>query len=247
MRKAFERNDLTLALERIGSILALPVDVFLLGGGAMVFRDQKTATKDLDLVFRNAAGCKAFVSAVEKNGFTRAKNLEPAYLKMDAMGVWHDKNGFRLDLFVRTVCGCLEVTPSVVKRAELFGEFGKLKVGLVSNEDVVLFKAVTERPNDVDDIAAIVRTARIDWKVILEECKLQSAKRSWHGLVCNKFNELSEKHGIDAPILREVCRLDRASIVTEAYRRRREAGKSQDIAIKELKKLGFTEKELSAL
>ncbi|MBU1197962.1 hypothetical protein KJ765_05640 [Candidatus Micrarchaeota archaeon] len=247
MRKAFEKRDLTAVLEQIGSVLSKPIEVFLLGGGAMVFRDQKTATKDLDLVFVTDVDCKAFISAIEKIGFKPADGLETAYLKMEAAGIWHDKNGFRFDLFVRVVCGCLELMPSIEKRAEVFGEFGRLKVRTVSNEDVILFKSITERPDDVDDIAAIVRTSKIDWKVILEECQLQSAKRSWHGLVCNKFNELAEKHGIDAPIRREVCRLDRESVVREAFGRRIKSGMDREAALTELRKMGFTKGELSNL
>ncbi len=55
MRKGFAKEQLNETFIRIGAILKKPMDVFLLGGGAMCFRNQKNATKDIDLVFKSRA------------------------------------------------------------------------------------------------------------------------------------------------------------------------------------------------
>jgi len=213
----------------------------------MCFRDQKNATKDLDLVFSSAKSYHEFVRALRELGFKEPPRLERAYEKMEAASIWQDESGFRFDLFVKTVCNALSMSKGMRKRSELLGEFGRLEVRIVSNEDVILFKSVTERPGDADDIAAIARRARIDWRTVLNECIRQSRKRAWYGALCNKLEELKARHGIDIPIRRELERLYKQWLVKKAYENHLKKGLSKKQALAELKKRGFTEKELSQL
>ncbi len=247
MRKAFGKDELEAMFKKIGKMLEKPIEVFLLGGGAMCFRNQKTATKDLDLVFENASTFIAFFATIEKIGFKREKNLESEYEKMMAAGVWKDKEYFRFYLFVKTVCNALELNEGIVKRSEKLGDYGKLTVRMVSNEDVVLFKGITERPSDADDIAAVVVASGFlpeNWDIIFDECKLQSKKRAWYGLLYNKLIEIKEKHGIDAPIIRRLQELDNNILLKEAYELRTGKGLGKADAIKELVKMGFTRKQI---
>ena len=247
MRKAFGKKELKNAFEKIGEKLEKPVEAFLLGGGAMVFRDQKNATKDLDLVFESEEDCKVFSKAAEETGFEKDRGLEAAYRKMMAAGVWRNAGGFCLDLFAKTVCDALELNEKMAERSTVLGEFGRLTVKMVSNEDVILFKGITERPDDANDIAAIVRTAKIDWQTILDECKTQSRKRAWYGLLYDKPVEIEEKHGIDAPIAERLSKLDKHALLKEAYENRVSKGMTRNQALEDLKKQGFTKKELASL
>jgi hypothetical protein len=244
MRKAFGKEELEATFKEIGKKLGKPTEVFLLGGGAMCFRNQKIATKDLDLVFEDAATFKSFFATIEKIGFKREKNLESEYEKMMAAGVWKDNGDFRFDLFVKTVCNALELSERIVGRSENLGEYGNLVVKMVSNEDVILFKGITERLDDVNDIAAIIRTSKIDWDIVFEECKLQSRKRAWYGLLYDKLIEIKEKHGIDAPIIKKLQELDNKVLLKEAYDLRIKKGLSNEEAIRELVKMGFTRKQI---
>ena len=138
---------------------------------------------------------------------------------------------------------CLELTPSVRKRSEKLGEYGKLTVNLLSNEDVILFKGITERVDDVNDIAAIVRSSNIAWDTVLQECTDQSGKRAWFGLLLNKIEEL-KLQGIDIPIERKLIALDKRRLLQEAYQLRLKKMTAKQAAEK-LRELGFTNKELA--
>ena len=141
-------------------------------------------------------------------------------------------------------CHALELTDSIEKRSKLFAGYDHLKIMSVSNEDIVLFKSVTERTDDTNDVASIVGTSKINWQIILDECKQQSKERIWFGSLLNKLAELKEKHGIDAPITAELNKLDKANLLREAYNRRFHAGAERGKAISELKKIGFAKRDL---
>ncbi len=241
------KEELEAAFQKIGATLTTPVEAYLLGGGAMCFRNQKAGTKDLDLIFRNISGFKSFVSAIEKMGFLEAKQIETVYADMMAAGIWKDKADFRMDLFVNTVCRALSLSDNMANRAIHLGDYGKLAVKLVSNEDVILFKGITERPDDTNDIAAILQRADVDWEVVLGECISQSKTASWYGLLYNKFAEIEERHGIDIPIAGQILKFDRQVLVKNAFEARKKKGMRRKDAIADLRKKGFTRKELEGL
>lgn len=244
MRKGFTRTDLEAVFKQIGGTLPRSLTVYLLGGGAMAFRNQKNATKDLDLVFTSERSFRAFCSALPALGFREALKVDRTYEEMKTAGIWDGREGFRLDLFVKTVCGGLTLTPEMASRSTLLGKHGKLEVRLVSNEDVILFKAITERLDDANDIAAIIRASDVDWQAVFEECAAQSSKRQWYGALYNKFKEIEEKFGMAVPITRKLRKLDRAAALTEAFARRVNAGMSRQAATRELLKMGFKKKEV---
>jgi len=244
MTKQFGKDELREMFVGIGEKIVKPLTVYLLGGGAMCFRNQKVATKDLDLIFETTGGCAAFASTLEGLGFERQRLLAKAYREMGAEGVWRDKGDHMLDLFTGKVCGKLEFSEGMKSRAETLGKFGNLSVLMASNEDVVLFKGVTGRENDVGDIVSVIRSAPINWRLVLDECINQSEERVWHGLLFDTLTEIRDKHAIEAPIRRQLLRLDRKALIKEAYARYLGEGLSRKEAFAKLAKLGFTPKEI---
>ncbi|MEW6329299.1 MAG: DUF6036 family nucleotidyltransferase [Candidatus Micrarchaeota archaeon] len=245
MRLGFGREKLLAVFEKIGARLHKRMEVFLLGGGAMCFRDQKNATKDLDLVFETRGDYHEFVKVMDGMDFKKHLKLEREYERLEAASIWQNAKGFRFDLFVKTVCNALSISGSMRKRCELLGRFGKLTVRMVSNEDVILFKGITQRPDDVNDIAAIVRTSKVNWDIILHECVRQSRARPWYGLLYDKLVELKEKHGIDVLVAKQLLKLDRESMIKEAYANLCSSGIGRKETLEMLRKKGFTKKELS--
>jgi hypothetical protein len=244
MTGKFTKGDLEDMFRKIGKRLPKKVEAFLLGGGAMCFRNQKNATKDLDLVFKDLNSFNAFASAIAKLGFAKPKKVETEYKEMEASGIWENRDGFRLDLFVGKVCGALELSERMAARSEPLGTYGNMAVKMASNEDVILFKGITERIDDANDIAAIIRTSSIKWDVVLAECAAQSKARAWYGSLYNKMVELEEMHKITVPIARKLKKLDNAEILREAYATRINSGLSRKAAVDELIKIGFTKKEI---
>ncbi len=209
-RKYFGRQDLQEFFGNAGAELRGRVTVFLFGGGAMAFRDQKNATKDLDLIFASEKSYDAFVLAVEKTGFSKPVKVDIEYNGIKfAGGIWDSPSGLRLDLFVKTVLHKLRLSRSVRSRSELLGKFGKLEVRMLSNEDIVLFKAMTDRSDDLRDIAIIARSGGLnfDWGAVLRECKGQSRNKPFLLYLLEKLDQLKETEGIDAPIMKELEKL----------------------------------------
>ena len=243
-RAGFGREKLESFFAEMGKELHIPVKVYLLGGGAMCFRSQKNATKDLDLVFASAREYNEFIKILPKLGFKAQAAVSPEYMDMDATGIWDEPNGFRLDLFVNKVCGKLSLSKDIISRSELLGVYGKLSVQAVSDTDIVLFKSITERSDDAADIASIVRSSKVDWQAVLNECKMQSKDRPWYGALLNKLYEIKDKHGINAPIAKQVEELYKASLIQHKVSQLQEGGMAKEEIRAELKRRGFTDREI---
>ncbi len=149
---------------------------------------------------------------------------------------------------LRRGCGALRLSPTIEKRSEPFETFGKLDVRLFSNEDIILFKGITEREDDEADMAAIIKQADpIDWNAILEECKSQSeGSRAWFGALHNDLNGLVNR-GIQVPILDELYALDEHVLLQEHYDFKRNEGVPEKEILRELRKEGATPSELKKL
>jgi hypothetical protein len=155
MKRLFDRKYLYAAFQQIGESLQAPVTVYLLGGGAMAFRGQKPGTKDLDLLLENNSQLPQLHKALGRAKFSPVIKLGRTYEDMQVSGgVWDNPDGFRIDLFVEKVVNKLSLTPPMKQRSTLLEKFGNLQVNSVSNEDIVLFKSVTGRPDDTADMAA---------------------------------------------------------------------------------------------
>ncbi len=238
------KEKLRETFQRIGEQLAKPLTVFMFGGGAMAFRGQKQGTKDLDLVFETRSDFEMFADAVEKIGFRKVKFLEKYYEEMSASGIWENEKQFRLDIFIKTVCNALELNSGIEKRSELLEKFEKLTVKMFSNEDLILFKGITDRPADAEDISTIIKSVKIDWTVILQECVLQSKKRPWHGALLTKLAEIEQSGKFVIPITNQLQELADHALLIQFYKDKLEEGNPREEIVKRLKREGATEKEI---
>ncbi len=76
---------------------------------------------------------------------------------------------------------------------------GRPRINLVSPEDTFLFKSVTERAGDLDDMALLAERS-LDWDVILSECVHQSRDVILGAFLAIRLQELDEAKGIVSPI-----------------------------------------------
>ncbi|PIT84918.1 hypothetical protein COU37_00130 [Candidatus Micrarchaeota archaeon CG10_big_fil_rev_8_21_14_0_10_45_29] len=242
-RKAFGKDKLEETFKHLGKSLKHPVKAYLLGGGAMCFRDQKIATKDLDLVFNSQNDFNEFELALKTCGYAESALLEKAYEDMKASGIWQNKEGFRFDLFVKIVCNAISLSQGMLKRSAPLAKYGKLDIWMVSNEDIILFKGITERLDDANDIEAIIQRANIDWNIIFQECTNQSKARAWYGPLYDKLAEM-EKRNIRIPILGQLLKLDNMAIVREAFEEQIRKGMSRKQARAALIGKDFTKEEI---
>ena len=98
-------------------------------------------------------------------------------------------------------------------RARFYRSFGNLDVHLMSPEDIFLFKGITQREADLDDMR-ILAESRVDWKAIEKECLSQKSDH-WAYMLGTKLLELRAKFAIDSPIIKAL--MERADLELLAY------------------------------
>lgn len=207
--KKFGEADLIDALDDIGSKLKKKVQIYLIGGCAMTFLGAKAATKDIDLVVTSSRESDDLIKAMRDSGFEHVNKLTREYQALDATVIMQRPDKMRFDVFARKVCGKLEIDEKMQSRAAFYKTFGNLDVYLMSGEDILLFKGMTERVADLDDMRILVERGT-DWDIIKKECFSQKNSGLWADFLGGKLLDLKEKHGIDSPIIRDL--LDRADM-----------------------------------
>ena len=199
-RRMFTEEDLTRALNEAGSRMR-KTSAYLVGGCAMIFMGRKVATKDVDIVFESTSDAKDFVSSLQHAGFAQIRKHTRAYDALDASAILEDRRGIRFDVFDRRVCRALEVSEGMKARARHYRTFGNLDIFLVSPEDIFLFKGITEREADLEDMRILAET-RLDWDTIERECLSQKGSGRWAYMLGTKLLELRARIGIDSPVIK---------------------------------------------
>lgn len=205
----FEKNSIIQLLEKIGSVLPVRVKVYMIGGGALSLKGLKEATKDIDLVLLSRNALNQIKNSLEKIEYKIDKGLFEEQFYKDAVFVFLDESGSRIDLLIDNVCGMLRLSEDMQKRAAKYKSFGNLDVYLVSNEDILLFKAVTNRSQDLKDIRTLIDATKLDWDVIINECVAQHRKETkWIFWFYEQICRLEEQESFPIPeksIVFKVC------------------------------------------
>ena len=195
-------DSLRRGLEELGNQLETPVDVYLLGGGNLILRDLKDSTKDVDIVVEDSQTFVVIAESLRALGYEEQGDLEAAYNQLDPSIVL-EKEGFpRWDIFVETVAGQLQLTDAMIDRCDQSFEYGNLHVHLLSLTDIFVFKSITEREGDLEDVALIAQQANLDWEGLFEEIKTQDDRtgRFFSFAVLDTLDILEQRHDIVAPI-----------------------------------------------
>ncbi len=252
MDKLHGKDKLLEDLAEIGSKLPRKIRVYLIGGCALSLKDIKAATKDVDAIFTSVKDLGLFEEELVALGYKKELRVEVAYEQLGAYSILRhpDKAGF--DLFHKKVCNMLKLSDSMVKRSSKYGDFDKLELFLLSNEDITLFKSITERPRDIDDIAAIIRSTvaegrTFDWDAIESECEVQAEHLKIEGHLYNRFHELFIKYQIRAPLMSWLRKRGIRNLLRESYKIRVEKGMGHEDIIKEFKMEGFSKSDIRIL
>lgn len=243
--KLYKKEKLLEELQAIGTRLPRAIIVYLIGGCSMSLKDLKAYTKDVDIVFNSMSDLKIFEEGLMELGYERTLKTEVVYEQLGASSILRHPERAGFDLFHMKVCNMLVLSESMVKRATKYGDFGKLTVYLLSNEDIVLFKGITERPKDIEDISVLVKDAKhtFDWNVIKQECEVQAQHLKIEGQLYNRLLELLEKYQIRAPILSWLKNRDKKHILRDVYELRLKEYTHEQI-IEQFKKDGFSKKDI---
>ena len=197
-RKEFEQLQLFEILKTVSHKLEKEVEAYLIGGLAHILYGAKLATKDVDIVFDSFKNLQLFVKAMVTIGFYRVKDLTGAYQDLEAHSVLEARSGCRFDIFLNTVCNCLVLTESMKNRSKEVLSSGNLKLFAISPEDIFLFKSVTNRPDDLADMA-IIAGYGLNWNIIEEELRNQPEYWKWLPHYFRSLEELEQEYSIIAP------------------------------------------------
>lgn len=169
----------------------------------LVYQGLKPATKDIDLIISNKQPYERFVIELKKIGFT-PKNPTGVYIKMHASMIL-ERSDFRLDIFLETVCKRLKLSKKMMQRAQSIISGNYLDVFHCSNEDIFLFKSMTERDGDLEDCISLAKRG-LNWPTILTEMQSQIKQNGediWITWIGERFDLLEEK-GLHIPIINEI-------------------------------------------
>nr|MDO8133295.1 hypothetical protein [Candidatus Njordarchaeum guaymaensis] len=202
-RTSFDKEYLSKEFDKLSSKLSASVSLFIIGGGGLIFYGLKDATKDIDIVLQHPHEPQVLVDALKSLGYFPPSSAEIStpYRKMGALEILENKDGLRWDVFDRQVCNALTFSNAMKYRAvELYVQ-GPLEVLLASKEDIFLFKGITERETDLDDMRFLAESG-LDWNVVEQECRNQSTTtgRLWENALYERLVDLRNKHKIESPI-----------------------------------------------
>jgi len=131
--------------------------LYLIGGGAMAFRNLKDATKDIDVVTRSDKDFDALVTVLKDTGYAPVQGPETEYVELGASAVLENDDGCRFDVFNRRVVDKLFFSEEMAERSESLEETGNLEFMAATKEDIFLFKSVAGREADLDDMNTLVQ------------------------------------------------------------------------------------------
>lgn len=204
MVELFTEEQLDEAFSQIEASIEFPIEGFLIGGLAMIKNDIKSSTKDIDIVFSDEKSAREFVRTAQKVGFNLDIELPPEYGEMKIMVVLKDAEERRIDVFVKTVLGGLTYSESMKGRAKTMKYGDKLTIHISSIEDIFLYKSITSRPRDLEDMETLARAGKLNWNHIEEEARAQPASWKWVGRLYYRLGELEEKTRILTPIAKHL-------------------------------------------
>jgi len=215
-RKKFGLADLDDALKEVGNRIERRVEAFLIGGCAMAYMGSKLSTKDVDVVLLSEKDVEAFGKALKAAGFNIVRSSAQEHEWLGSQMMFRNAHEMQFDVFGRTVCRKLEVSSRMASRSRLMKTYGNLEIRLISPEDIFLFKGITERDGDLDDMALLAQRG-LRWDVIKEECMLQKKRQIWELFLFVKLEELEKRHGIRAPIKQELLRAGGDELVRQIF------------------------------
>lgn len=202
----FNKQELDNLLLEVGENIERPLKIYMIGGCALSFKGLKEATKDIDIIVANLEDFNVFDKSMKKSGFESMSERETEFY-LTALAVYK-KEESRIDVFLKQVGKMIFLTKSMIQRSKKYKEYGNIKVYLISDEDIFLFKTMTSREGDIYDCDRIMR-GNLDYNIIYEEIVKQSKEegKRWFFWVYESLCRLENHNSINLPIKKKVFAL----------------------------------------
>lgn len=200
----FDREYLKREMERLDGLLRDRVNIYIIGGGAMSFQNLKDATKDIDVIVGSGIEMEQLGDALARMDYF-VPAIRGPYEQMQASLIMENQDGFRWDIFVNVVCGGLSLSNSMKERALTLFSMDRLSVLMLSLEDIFVFKSVTSRERDREDMYLLFLQG-LDFEVIRNEIIRQNEQNrnaAWMAFFFNGLEEMVDRYSIVIPYFEE--------------------------------------------
>ena len=209
-----------LLFREISDKLIEPRTIYLFGGENMRIKSLKDSTKDCDIVVESKDDFDNLAQILNDMKYSRIIKTEYSdedkRIQPDDIFEHADKS--RIDLFTTTIMQDLALSSTMKEKADI-RDYGKLKVGLLRNEDVFLLKAIANREGDIQDMAALVtgstntphelQHGSFDWDLVWNEILRQehiNHTKDFTTTIFDQISYLAEQTRIVAPFLGKLRR-----------------------------------------
>jgi hypothetical protein len=156
-------------------------------------------TKDIDIVFENEEQAVLFGKNMLKLGYEEVDLITEEYERLKTFTIIEKPDGFRFDVFIRSVCDGIVLSEGMKYRAADVELPGNFRLFIVSKEDIFLFKSITNREDDLADMNILTR-ARLDWQIIREELSCQPDQWRWNTIFFQNLVALEEEYSVLSPL-----------------------------------------------
>jgi hypothetical protein len=195
--------------------MIVPIRIFIIGGLALISYGLKEATKDVDVVVLGPRDLDILIKSLATIGYHSLEDsfVSKSYENMEISKIMENRDGFRWDIFHRSICKKLSFSKNMASRAAEFYSRKKLVLSIASKEDIFLFKGITEREADLDDMRLLAESG-LDWQVVENECAHQSdaSGKIWEDALLQNLIDLREKYHIRSPIEKKLRRIAEAKL-----------------------------------
>ena len=204
-----------LLFREIGDKLKESKIIYLFGGENMRIKSLKDSTKDCDIVVESKDDFDNLAQILTEMEYKRRlkTNYSDEDKRIEPDDIFEHEKKSRIDLFTTTIMQDLTLSSTMKEKADM-RDYGKLKVGLLRNEDVFLLKAIANREGDIQDMAALVtgspntphelQHGSFDWNLVWDEMLRQEHINHTKDFTITIFDQISylaEQTRIVAPFL----------------------------------------------
>ena len=196
--KEFSQEEVIELLKEIGSKLKEEITIYMIGGCNMSLKNIKAVTRDVDLMLLTKKEYQSLKETLTIMGYECREEMFCEDFYKTPIIVFLKENK-RIDVFIKNVGNQLELTEEMQKRSKKYEKFSNLTVMLISNEDIFLFKSITDREKDVDDCYTFIQTG-LNWDAIKTELQQQETKALWRFWVYEQLARIKNKYKITTPI-----------------------------------------------